>query len=202
MALSACIVLSSGCLHRQEDELTQAVVAGEHKVAMEGRASYFGGTVAVHVTVGRGIGKGYKRERSTLTGGGSKFDVSSGQTYQEERDVVAKSAFDDYEKGGTMGGSPVPPVTLHLWIENHGTAPVTVKLADFDSELGNFVLDPETLTVGPGATSQPTPMVSELGVSSDEIPFTVTLKLGSAKETQVIKVRNLLDQAGEFKKAQ
>jgi hypothetical protein len=42
-------------------------------------------------------------------------------------------------------------------------------------------------------------MVSQLGVSSDEIPVTVAMRLGTAKETHVIVLRNLLDESGKPK---
>jgi hypothetical protein len=44
-------------------------------------------------------------------------------------------------------------------------------------------------------------MVSQLGVSSDELPFTVRLQLGKAKETRTILVKNVLDDSGNPKPA-
>jgi len=63
-------------------------------------------------------------------------------------------------------------------------------------------LPPVTLHLilgNPGA--EPTPMVSQLGVSSDELPFTVRLQLGKAKETRTILVKNVLDDSGNPKPA-
>jgi hypothetical protein len=174
----ALALLASGCVGNTNDELTKGIVSGEHPVAMEGNASYFGGKVAVKVTVSRGVGKGIK-------GGKGGSHSADKQNY----DAYANS------EGRTMLGSPLPPVTLHFLVTNTGTDEITVKLLDFDSDLGNFAIDPDTLKIAPGKTAEPTPMVSQLGVTSDEIPFTVRIQLGKTKESQTISVRNLLDNS-------
>ena len=174
MALSAAgaalALLSPGCMERANDELTNAVVSGEKPVAMEGGDVFFGRRVAVKVTLGRGIGRGLKR------GKGDKD-----RTYADYTDTGGKM----------LVGSPLPPVTLHLILSNPGTEPVTVTMVDFASDLGNFAVDPETLTIAPGQAAEPTPMVSQLGVSSDEMPFRVSLRLGKAKETRTFLVKIL-----------
>jgi len=167
----ASVFAASGCLmHPEQDELTKGVVAGERPVAMEGNDSFFAGKVGVKITLSRGIGGGLKKGR-----GDKGKDYSA---YAENSDRM-------------LVGSPLPPVTLHLIVTNNGAEPVTLKLVDFDSDLGNFVMDPDTLTLSPGQSGEPTTMVSQLGVTSDEIPFKVTLKIGAAKETRTIKVRNI-----------
>ena len=199
----ALLALAAGCEHPMEDELTKAVVQGEHQVAMEGHAEFFSGSVGVKVTVSRGIGRGYHREKATMLGGGSKFDSSASSLSEDDKAAEAKSkeAYDSYTKADKYIGTPLPPVTLHLFVTNKGAAPVTVKLVDFDSELGNFAIDPDTLTLAPGATGEPTAMVSQLGVSADDIPFRVTLKIGTGRETQKVSVKNLLDASGKPKAA-
>jgi hypothetical protein len=159
----------SGCSHTQNDEMTNAVVAGEKPVAMEGSDSFFDGRVAVKVTLSRGIGRGLRKS------GREKGDY----TYQAYADNENKS----------MLGSPLPPVTLHLILTNRSDGPMTVSLIDFVSDMGNFAIEPDTLTIAPGQTAEPTPMVSQLGVSSDVIPFKVTLKFGVAKESRTFPVR-------------
>jgi hypothetical protein len=157
-------------MHPEQDELTKGVVAGERPVAMEGSDSFYSGKVGVKVTLSRGIGGGLKKGR------GDKGQTYSAYAENSDRMLI---------------GSPLPPVTLHLIVTNSGADAVTVKLVDFDSDLGNFALDPDTLTIAPGQSAEPTTMVSSLGVTSDEIPFKVTLKVGAAKETRMIKVRNI-----------
>jgi hypothetical protein len=149
------------------DELTNAVVSGEKPVAMEGSDAFFGGRVAVKVTLGRGIGRGLKRGRR---------DKDS--TYRDYTDTGGKM----------LVGSPLPPVTLHLILSNPGKEAVTVTVVDFVSDLGNFAVDPDTLTLAPGQAGEPTPMVSQLGVSADQMPFKVTLRIGKEKETRTFPV--------------
>ena len=66
---------------------------------------------------------------------------------------------------------------------------ITVTMVDFVSDLGNFAVDPDTLTLAPGQTAEPSPMVSQLGVSSDEIAVKVALRLEKAKEARTITLR-------------
>jgi hypothetical protein len=151
----------------ESDEMTNAVVSGEKAVAMEGNDVFLGGKMAVKVTLSRGIGHGLK-----------KSGVKGDYTYQNYTDGEKKSLL----------GSPLPPVTLHLILTNQSPNPMTVTVVDFDSDMGNFAVDPETLTIAPGQSAEPTPMVSQLGVSSDEMPFKVTLKYGVERETRTFPV--------------
>jgi hypothetical protein len=163
----AGILASSGC-KAPDDELTNAVVTGVRPVAMEGNEAFFAGKLSVKVTISRGIGAGL-RKRS-----------------KDDRDAFAKS------DSKQLAGTPVPPVTLHLYVTNTTTDAVTVKLVDFDSDLGNFAIDPDTLVIQASQVGEPTPMVSNLGVTSDVIPFTVTLKLGTARETKTVTARSIV----------
>jgi hypothetical protein len=166
VALAAALA-GAGCMHGDNDEMTKAVVSGEKPVAMEGNDSFFDGRVAVKVTLSRGIGHGLHK-------GKEKGDY----TYQKYADNENKQ----------MLGSPLPPVTLHVILKDMGPTPVTVTIVDFDSDLGNFAVDPDTLTIAPHESGEPTAMVSELGVNSDVIPFKVTLRYGAAKESRTIPV--------------
>jgi hypothetical protein len=166
--IGAVALSGPGCIH-SEDEVAAAVVAGEKPVAMAGSDTFFSGKLSVQVTLARGLGKGLRKNND------------AGKSY---------SAF-AHSSGATEIGNTVPPVTLHLIVTNLDSKAVTVQLLDFNSDLGDFAIDPDTLTIDPGASGEPTTMVSNLGVSSDEIPFTVTLKLGGVKETHVVKVRSL-----------
>jgi hypothetical protein len=184
-ALLAAVLVGQGCANRSNDEMTKGVVSGERPVAMEGSETFFAGMITAKVTVSRGVGRGLK------AGKGGRGDSG---------DKAAYAAYADSEGKLTLG-SPLPPVTLHLILTNAGPESVLVKMIDFDSDLGNFVLDPDSVTIPPGKTGEPTPMVSQLGVNADEIPFTVRLQLGKAKETRTIVVRNLLDESGALKPA-
>lgn len=94
-------------------------------------------------------------------------------------------------------GSPLPPVTLHLKLQNLGAEKTSVEIDDFDSDLGNFAVQPGSLTIAAQEVGEPEPMISQLGVTSDEIPVKVTLKSGGKKETQTILVKSLGAKAAE-----
>ena len=109
-------------------------------------------------------------------------DVSSMSNEDAMAYIRAKSAV----------GSPMPPVTLHLKIENKAKQMASVDVLDFESDLGNFAVHPELLSMAPDQIAEPDPMVSQLGVTSDEIPVKVSLKSDGKTETQTVLVRNLL----------
>jgi hypothetical protein len=201
--LAASLALAlGGCAHREQDHLTQAVESGERPVAMAGSEPFFGGKIVVRVTLARGIGHGYKREKETLTRANRGFDATRELAEQDRANAEeARAAYEDYARAKAYIGVPLPPVTLHLILINTGDQPITPIVTDFDSDLGNFVVYPDTLVVPAGQTAEPTAMVSQLGVSSDEIPVTVTMRLGKAKETHVVVLKNLLDESGKPKAA-
>jgi len=94
-------------------------------------------------------------------------------------------------RGGGQFGSPMPPVTLRLSLANNAQdgAPLEVEIVDFDSDLGNFALKPDHVSLAPGQTGGPGSVVSRLGVTSAEIPVKVTLRLAGKKETQSVVLR-------------
>jgi hypothetical protein len=170
----------SGCENKSNDELTKAVVSGEKQVVMAGTGTYFGGILVAKVTIGRGIGQGLGKGAGRHSGGSEE----DRRTYQDYADSDKK----------TVMGAPLPPVTLHLILTNAGPGTLSVTIDDFESDLGNFVVDPEVIALAPGQTAEPIPMVSQLGVTSDDIPVTVTLIVAGQKETQKIEVRDVIDK--------
>ena len=179
----AWALAATGCVNKSNDELTKAVVTGEKQIVMAGTGNYFGGILEAKVTVGRGIGHGLS-QGGRRGGGGSGHQEEDRKTYQDYADTDLK----------VVQGTPLPPVTLHLVLTNSGPGPLSVTIDDFESELGNFVVDPEVVVLAPGETKEPTPMVSQLGVSSDDIPFTVSLIVAGQKETRRIEVKDVVDK--------
>jgi hypothetical protein len=177
-ATLAWALTGSGCAN-SNDELTKAVVSGEKRVVMAGTKDFFGGVLVAKVTVGRGIGQGLGKGSGRHSGGSDE----DRRTYQDYADSDKKQIM----------GAPLPPVTLHLVLTNAGPGPLSVTVDDFESDLGNFVVDPEVIALAPGQTVEATPMVSQLGVSSDDIPFTVRLVVAGQKETRTIEVKDVID---------
>jgi hypothetical protein len=106
-----------------------------------------------------------------------------------------KEAMQDYlrqARARRAAGSPMPPVTLKVAFENKGTEPIEVEVTEVNSDLGNFAVRPSKLTIPPGQSAMLQPMVSQLGVTSDEIPLKLEVRTGGKKEQQVVVVKNII----------
>lgn len=202
LAASAVLAaLLAGCAeHRPTDQLAQAVRTGERPVSMKGEDLFFAKTLDVTVTVSRGIGRGMGGGGGMAAGGhgGRHHGGGDSEDFGAPPDV---SSMDDdaqaaYLRAKAELGSPMPPVTIHLRLQNLGQAVDTVDVMDFESDLGNFAVHPEVLAVAPGQIAEPDPMISQLGVGSDAIPVKVSLKVGNRTETRTIVVRALPEQPG------
>jgi hypothetical protein len=179
----AALLAGAGCnAHRPPDELATAVAMGEKPVSMSGDSTFFGGKLHVTATVSQGIGKG-----GVHGGKGSGRRVETTDTSGMNADEATA-----YFRAKNAVGSPMPPVTLRLRIENTGGTTESVEVVDFDSDLGNFAVHPSVLAMAPAQIAEPDPMISQLGVTSDSIPVKVTLRMDGAKETQTIIVKSLL----------
>lgn len=105
--------------------------------------------------------------------------------------------------GRNSDGEPVPhivasnqpPVRLYLRLTNHGTEPAEVEVLDFNSDLGNFVVQPKKISVAPGASAEADPMTSRLGVPGDEIGLTVRLRQNGQTEKQLLALRTITPPA-------
>src|SRR6185312_8529930 len=188
-AASAALLLAlAGCAHKTEDTFAKAVNAGERPVAMEGTAAYFGGQIAATVTISNGVGSGRRaaaggRRRSDDDSGtgGYKSDIAGMDDEQQMAYIRARSSL----------GSPLPPVTLRLQLVNRGSQIVQVEVQEMSSDLGNFAVEPSLLSVAPSQKASPDPMISQLGVTSDDIPVKVTLAIKGKAESRTIEVRAL-----------
>jgi len=175
----------SGCRsYLAPDQLAQAVVIGERPVAMAGSGTYFDGAILATVTISRGIGKG-------LPGVGKGRHAATAALRGPDVNAMDNDEASAYYKARAAVGSPMPPVTMHLKLKNMTANTLSIEMTDFDSDLGNFAVTPSILSLVAGQESEPDPMISQLGVTSDDIPVTVTLKRGEKKETQIVRVKAL-----------
>jgi hypothetical protein len=182
-ALFAAALAVTGCGTKPKaDSFDAAVAAGERPVAMTGNSLFFGSQLSATVTISRGVGRGGMGSRKGHKNGsepaeGERLDADSYAAYIQARGAL---------------GSPLPPITIHLKLENRSGQVVLVDVLEMNSDLGNFAVDPERLSLAPNQTAEPNPMISQLGVTSDEIPVKVTLRMAGRNETHTIAVKSLM----------
>jgi hypothetical protein len=175
---------------------------------MEAKAMFFGGQIEAEALLAR-AGTHWSREdgsgRAGSRGaGGSGFGGHVGGLgggRGGHRGGAGRGG--SYGEGGSSDDQPrssiyasnLPPAALRLRLTNHGDTPVEVQVIDFDSALGDFVVEPPTITLPPGQPVEAEPMVSRLGVGTTEIPLTVKLHLNGRSEQQVLTLRVVKEPA-------
>jgi hypothetical protein len=197
LAAASALLAFTGCESPPKDVFAEAAAGGEKPVAMSGAADFFAGKLTATVTVSRGIGRkggGPNADpggaRGARRGGGGGGDRPHGGGAPDLSTMEPDEA-ESYLRARLAMGSPLPPVTTHLKLENHGTEAVEVEITEVSSDLGNFAVRPAKLTLAPGQTGEPDPMISQLGVTSDEILVKVALRIAGAKETHALAVKSL-----------
>lgn len=123
---------------------------------------------------GFGGGFGHRGERGAEGGGRWRGQEESGETGSPRPHIVASNQ---------------PPVALHLRVTNHGNTPLQVAVTDFESDLGNFVVQPAILSVPANGSAEADPMTSRLGVTRLDIPLTVTLSADGRTETEILHLK-------------
>jgi hypothetical protein len=222
VCLLATLLVNSGCGSgpvprdlMMEEALKQPV---ERPVAMRGEGAFLEGKVGVLATVSRGFDRG--TGGAGRGGRGGPHGRSEGGVFEEggrrrhddagafaevyniggygDSEEEQKEAMQDYirlARARRAAGSPMPPVTLRVAFQNHGTQPLELEVTEVNSDLGNFAVRPPKLTIAPGETGVLEPMVSQLGVTSDEIPLKVAVRSGGKKEQQVVVVKNIIGES-------
>jgi len=186
----------------------------EKPVAMKGETTFLNGQIAAVATVSRGFDRGGAKPGKGAKGGGDGYEEGRrgrhddagafGEVYNiyGDSDEEQKEAMEEYvrqAKARRAAGSPMPPVTLRVQLENKAKEPMVVEVTEVNSELGNFAVRPSKLTIPPGEKAALDPMVSQLGVTSDDIALKLAVRVAGKKEAQVVDVKNILST--EQKKA-
>ncbi len=175
---------------------------------MEADAAFFGGTVEAEVLLARagmnwtrpGLGKVGSGEAEHGRGGfrggmGGRYGGERGEFGGErERGEGREGGGEREQEGGEeSGGARIyamneRPLVLRVRLTNHGKMPVKVAVVDFNSVLGDFAVQPESIAVDPGQSVEAEPMVSRLGYSGAEIPLTVQLRVDGKTEQKVLQL--------------
>ncbi len=209
LVLAAATLSLTGCNSAPETrDLMVEEAHAQHEdrpIAMKGDAGFADGKLHVVATVSRGFDRGGKG--GAVPGGrpgrhwgkhdtdAFSEDYSFGGGDSEEQQKEAMQEYIRQAMARRAAGSPMPPVTLHVIFENRGTEPMEIVPTDVNSDLGNFAIRPPKLTLAPGERGALDPMISQLGVTNDVIPLTVSVRIGGKAETHVIQIKNVFSPA-------
>lgn len=180
-------------------------LANPNPKPMDGHAVFFAGQIEAEAMLaksdiawktpgsGEGGDRGGGRWGGFNPGGGRR---GGGRRAEEPPPPAARS---EAPRGPAIRASTAAPVQLRLRLTNRGAAAADVEVLDFNSDLGNFVVQPSRLALAAGTTSEAEPMTSRLGVPAvEEIPVTLRLRVGGAggrTETQVLELRPRVEEA-------
>lgn len=156
---------------------------------MAAHGNFFVGQLETEVLLSRG-GFGPRSDDSGSRGragyGGGRR--RAGAAYREggESSATRGALGRDADPASHIVASNKPPVRLQLRLTNHGSEPVDVEVLDFNSDLGNFVVQPKKMSLPPGASVEAEPMTSRLGVAADALPLIVRIRRNGQVEQQVL----------------
>lgn len=216
-ALTASLLALLLCSCASDDRPAHAARPTPPKPAA-GEAVYFGGQLAVQVRVAmefqrpegggdRPDGDRGRRDSGGRRGegGGLSFGGGAGPMHYGSGGGRGEGGprGDGPPRGSDGGGRPraMPgggglPLKIHVRLQNTGRTPLEVAAPDFVSPLGNFVVQPATLTVPAGESAEFSPMTSFVrGDLPDELPVTLVLRAAGQSEKQVIILRPVAPDA-------
>lgn len=184
LALSFATLALTSCSGPKVIDEASVAEAKRAQPTMAGEAAFFDGKLLVEANLGRGFRPRLKRE-----GARSRSGSYGTPGFEDE-------AARDYARDGEpeyfiprMSNSTLPAVALRLRVTNQTSAPVEIEFAEFKSYLGNFAVRPVKLAIPAGESAQPDPMNSLLGVTGEQIPVTIGLRLDGKVETHVITMK-------------
>jgi hypothetical protein len=154
---------------------------------MKGEGRFFDGQVTATLAISRG------------------FERPMGRRGQDESETIElpEPSEADYAENIAkimalqVRRSPMPPITMRLVLANHTQQALDVEILEVNSDLGNFAVQPDRLTLPPEKSAEPDAMNSQLGVPGDEIPVKVGLRYAGKTESQIITVKSLFTPEGK-----
>jgi len=200
-AALAFLLLAAGCASDDDQPRPRhgAAAKPRHFPTLAGQETFFNGTITAEVLVGamtgfnpdggEGSSGGGGRHHGGLHGGGGGGRRHGGEGEPEgpppgaeggDADSSGSSAIRHAEAMGS------PPVMIHLRFTNNGHEHADLVVADFLSPLGNFVVQPEKLSLEAGQSAEVEPMTSRLAGEVTGGDITLELKHAGATETKTI----------------
>lgn len=159
---------------------------------MAANEPFFDGAVIAHLTLtsaaGGGGGTGGDSEggaRASGHGGGGGRHGGGGGRHQGG----GNPGGGDGASSPAMHASAMPAAMLRLRLENTTSYAVDVEVRDLNSELGDFAVRPDKLSLQPGQSDEPDPMESLLGLDTYSLPVTITLRSAGRTETKVLTLQ-------------
>jgi hypothetical protein len=174
---------------------------------LAGEESFFNGQITAELKVGARVGfDGKDGEKGPGNGGGGHHNGPGGGRFHMGMGGGGMG-------GGHMGGRPEggpfdsdrapamrggmgmaagaggPPMMIHLRFINHGTEAAELLVMDFLSPLGNFVVQPEKVSLAPGEAVEVEPMTSRLAGEVSDTGVTLALHLHGKTEKKTIVLR-------------
>jgi len=165
----------------------------------EGTADFCNGSVKAIVTISKGFAgmHGGPGGHGGGGGGGGPGGMHGGGPGGPGGPGGGGGDYYDEQSPRRIGESSLPPVMIHLSFENSSEAPVVLSIWDFKSELGDFAVRPDRVTVPAKGSAKVASMTSRVGLTSGEVPVTLRLRSASGEETRVLKVVLLPEPAAQ-----
>jgi hypothetical protein len=195
--VTAVIFCLSGCSDRQPrpDARAEQLRIAAEKPTMSAQDSFFDGKILVEANLGRGFGgrgrpgggghMGGDIPNGRHHGGGMSIGMGGGAGGGSRSGMEPggdDSGPSNFRSGPSLQDSPMPPVALRLRVTNTTKEAVEVTFMLCKSELGDFAVRPEKLSLAPGQTAEPDPMTSRLGLTSAELALKVGLRAAGKVE--------------------
>lgn len=205
IALSLLGLAATGCASSKRGGLERPLP----QPLLFGRTAYFDGAIVAETTLGpfrlnpaaetlnrrppgpgegepipvsRG-GFGQRGERDAGTGFPRGFGEEGSFGTGERVDGTSR---DSVGRTGGVGGLPRQMMVVTL--RSTASEPVTLRVVEVKSALGNFVPVPETFTLAAGAVQELEPMRASYPAPIDELELLIVLRAGGREESKVTKL--------------
>jgi len=167
-----------------------------------GQANFFADQVTAEIETGAGFGSdrggeggegsggggGHRGGGMHMGGGGHRGGRHGGGEGGDGGDTTPSDAIEQDQIANIRQAAAhaSPAVMIHLRFTNHGPGHIDIDVTDFLSELGNFVVQPETLSLDAGQTVEVDPMTSRLAGPVAEASVTLALRANGRVERRTL----------------